>query len=111
MKRISHEAFNRELERIREGLARCGARKAILFGSYARGDYHAGSDVDLVIIKDTDRPFLERSAEVWRHCGSSVTIEPLVYTPAEFARMAREENPFIEQVLREGIAIYEDEPE
>ena len=111
MKRISQQAFNRELDRIRDGLSRYGARKAILFGSYARGDYHAGSDVDLIIIKDTDRPFLERSAEVWRHCGSSLTIEPLVYTPAEFARMTQEQNPLIEQVLREGIAVYEDEPE
>ncbi|MGD2148899.1 MAG: nucleotidyltransferase domain-containing protein [Anaerolineae bacterium] len=111
MKRISRAPFESELETIRKGLKQYGAQKAILFGSYARGDYHAGSDVDLIIIKETDLPFLERSAEVWRECRSSLTIEPLVYTPAEFARMRRENNPFVEQALREGVAIYEQERE
>ena len=30
--------------------------KIILFGSYARGDYTQGSDLDLFIIKDSDEP-------------------------------------------------------
>lgn len=110
MKRISRAAFEAELQALIHCLASYGPQKVILFGSFARGDYHAASDVDLLIIKDTERPFLERSAEVWRCCPSNLLLEPLVYTPAEFQSMQTRENPFILQVLREGITIYESQP-
>jgi len=37
-----------------------GARKAIVFGSVARGSADEWSDLDLVIVADTQRPFLKR---------------------------------------------------
>lgn len=83
------------------------ARKAIVFGSVARGDADAWSDLDLVIITETSRPFLERYRDfegiydVWRR------LDLLVYTPEEFARMQAEGRPFIEHVLREGVVIHE----
>jgi len=40
-------------------------------------------------------------------CDYSIPLEPLVYTPEEFARMCEEGSPFIEQILREGRVIYE----
>jgi len=107
MKRISRQAFEAELDKIREGLRCYGPDKVILFGSFARGDYHAASDVDLLIVKDTGQPFIERSADVWRMCPSELVIEPLVYTPAEFAQMVQQGNPLISTALREGIVIYE----
>jgi hypothetical protein len=40
------------------------------FGSYARGDWGVGSDLDLiVIVRDTDTPF-ERRALTWDECSS-----------------------------------------
>ena len=36
------------------------AEKLILFGSYARGDFNEGSDLDVVLIKDTNRRFIDR---------------------------------------------------
>ena len=107
MQRISQSHFQKELARILVGLHRYHPQKIILFGSFARGDYHAISDVDLLIIKDTERPFTERIGDVLALCDYSIPLEPLVYTPAEFEQMRRENNPFIEQVLREGKIIYE----
>lgn len=83
------------------------ARRAIVFGSVARGEADEWSDLDLVIVTDTARPFLERYRDfegiydVWRR------LDLLVYTPGEFAEMQREERPFIEHVLREGVVIHE----
>ena len=37
-----------------------------MFGSVARGEADELSDIDLVIIKETDRPFLDRLREVAR---------------------------------------------
>ena len=39
------------------------ATKAIVFGSYARGQADEYSDVDLIIVADTDRPFFKRHTE------------------------------------------------
>ena len=83
------------------------ARKAIVFGSVARGDADEWSDLDLVIIADTSRPFLERYRdfesiyEVWRR------LDLLIYTPEEFAEMQAQGRPFIEHVVREGAVIHE----
>jgi predicted nucleotidyltransferase len=111
MQRISQSHFQQELDRILAGLRRYRPRRVILFGSFARGDYHAGSDVDLLIIKETERPFIERIGDVLTLCDYSISLEPLVYTPEEFEQMRRENNPFIEQALREGRVIYESESE
>jgi predicted nucleotidyltransferase len=107
MRRISEQRFREELSRVLAGLRQYHPQKVILFGSFARGDYHAGSDLDLLIIKDTDRPFVERIGDVLAFCDYTIPLEPLVYTPEEFERMREEDNPFIEQVLSEGEVVYE----
>lgn len=109
MRRVSQKCFQKELDRIIEGLHRYRPQRVILFGSFARGDYHALSDVDLLIVKETETPFIERIGQVlalfdWR---DALPIEPLVYTPDELAHMRQVGNPFIERVLTEGIVIYE----
>jgi hypothetical protein len=108
MRRPSRARFEQELRRIVASLERYRPQKAILFGSFARGDYHALSDVDILIVKETETPFVERIGEVlalfdW---PDALPVEPLVYTPMEFERMKREQNPLIERVLAEGIVIY-----
>lgn len=81
--------------------------RVILFGSYARGDIHEGSAVDLLIVKDTDERFTDRIGAVLRLCDFDVTVEPLVYTPAELQRMVERGNDFILTALREGRVVYE----
>ena len=88
-----------------------GARKAIVFGSVARGDADEWSDLDLVIIADTTRPFLERYRDFEGLYDVWPRLDLLIYTPAEFARMREEGRPFIEHVLAEGVVIHEARPE
>jgi len=84
-----------------------GARKAIVFGSVARGDADDWSDLDLVIIADTTRPFLERYRDFEGLYDVWPRLDLLIYTPAEFAQMQEEGRPFIEHVLGEGVVIHE----
>ncbi len=49
MQRMSPEQARAELERILAGVRHYQPQKVILSGSFARGDYHALSDVDLAI--------------------------------------------------------------
>ncbi|MBU7029552.1 MAG: nucleotidyltransferase domain-containing protein [Theionarchaea archaeon] len=81
--------------------------KIILFGSLARGDYHELSDVDMIIIKKTRKRFLERIGDVLLLNDTEMHLECFVYTPEEFSKMIEEENPFIEEVLKSGVVVYE----
>lgn len=47
--------------RIEAPLDEAGARRAVAFGSYVRGEADGYSDLDLVVVLETDRRFLDRA--------------------------------------------------
>lgn len=101
------EILNDIVKRLVEGYA---PQKVILFGSYARGEAEEDSDIDLLIIKDTEKPPLERWQEVkrlLRDCSRRASVSPLVYTSEEIAHRLSVKDFFIEEVLEEGIVLYE----
>ncbi len=87
-------------------------QRAILFGSWATGDASRRSDVDLILVMETDKRFLDRYegilAELTR-VVSAPGVDLLIYTPEELEAMR--DRPFIHRALTEGIVIYESEKE
>jgi uncharacterized protein len=83
------------------------ARKVIAFGSVARGEADALSDLDLIIVADTSRPFLERFKDFAGLYDVWPRLDLLVYTREEFARMVAEDNPLLRQALEEGVVLHE----
>jgi predicted nucleotidyltransferase len=83
------------------------ARKVIVFGSVARGDADAWSDLDLIIVADTARPFFERFKDFAGLYDVCPRLDLLIYTPDEFARMVAEERPLISRALEEGVVLHE----
>ena len=79
-----------------------------MFGSCARGDNHEGSDLDLIIIKDTKDDFFKRLDDVLDCCTGEIGVEPFVYTESEIKRMRQQGNDFIRTALREGKVVYEE---
>lgn len=75
-------------------------KEVYLYGSWAKGEIHEGSDIDLVIIGNFEGRMFERIDQVLGQ--TDLPIEPLVYTPQEFERMRRASNPFIKQVIKTG---------
>lgn len=82
-------------------------KKIIIFGSFARGDYHKGSDLDLIIVGEFKERFIDRIGKIIELNDSDLEIDAMVYTEEEFQKMIKERRPFIEQVLEEGIVVYE----
>jgi len=81
-------ALNRwasEVGRERENIRMIG-----YFGSYARGNWGVGSDLDVVIvIESSQQPFERRGAE-WDTTKLPVPVDLLVYTEEEWRSLARE---------------------
>jgi predicted nucleotidyltransferase len=95
-----------ELKRLIPEIVKFGVEKIILFGSLNSGDVHKSSDIDLIIIKRTEKKFFERLDELYNYLNPKVSIDIFVYTPEEFEKM-KEENSFIKLALKKGKVIYE----
>ena len=96
-----------ELTRIVERLVSDGAERVVLYGSYARGDFHADSDVDLLIVKETDERFIDRIASALAITGAKIPVEPVVYTHAELDQMRARHSGLLSDVERDGKVLYE----
>ena len=76
------------------------------FGSYARGDWGVGSDLDLIVILDTsDAPFGQRSL------GSDilnipVSVDLLIYTADEWRSLENLNTKFYKTMMEEAVWVY-----
>lgn len=88
-------------------LAASGAERAVAFGSWAAGTADGYSDLDLVVVLETDLPRLERGrllAELIE--ALPVAVDLLVYTPEEFTRGIAAKIGVFDAIAREGATIY-----
>ena len=100
-----------EFKRLQASLAPIFRRnevfKAVLFGSAVRDTETKKSDIDLMIVMETDKRFFDRYdafdeiSEIMR--GTSVDL--LIYTPQELENISH--RSFIRKILSEGKTIYE----
>ncbi len=75
--------------------------KVVLFGSYAKGNYTVGSDIDLLIVyRGEARP--DAYASVKRTL-TLPRLEPHLYTQAEYQALSET----LEKMTRDGIVLYE----
>jgi predicted nucleotidyltransferase len=79
----------------------------VLFGSQARGDHSKHSDVDLIVVTDTDKdPFIvagELHAALGYH---EFDVDLVVMTPARFRTRRGRFDPFIHDVLAQGRVLH-----
>lgn len=89
-------------------LARSGARAAYLFGSHARGDADAHSDIDVIVVAPTGKPFVERFRDYLPAIiAAGVGVDLFVYTPEEFEALKEEGRPFLTHALENARLVYE----
>ena len=100
------ERLKQELDRIIPDIISLGVEKIILFGSLSNDTVHASSDIDLIIVKNTEKRFIDRLDEFYSIINPRVAIDILVYTPEEFEGM-KESNQFIRFALKNGKVLYE----
>jgi len=98
-------------EIVRRLVASLDPDKIVLFGSRARGDSDAHSDIDLLIVKASQEPRHKRVGRAHRALiGLGIPVDILWYTPEEAAACSRLRQHVASRALREGQVLYEREP-
>jgi len=64
-----------------------GVRQVMVFGSMAAGTVSAWSDLDVMVVQQTEQPCVERAAALARLVRPQVGIQFLVYTPEELREL------------------------
>lgn len=88
----------------------------ILFGSRARGDHRADSDIDLLVITPDDADakswFINASAAAYRkldeHGGLRIGVDVVQLSASRFAYCRRAKNHVAGQALRDGVIVSEE---
>ena len=100
--------LEKELERYLDILIReYRPQKVLLFGSLASGTPREGSDIDIIVVKETDKRFWDRLADVIRLLNPTEAVDILVYTPEEFEELCRDRLFFQEEILKKAKVVYE----
>ena len=83
-----------ELARLVEELPPLGVQRLYATGAFARGDVHADTPLEVVVVHPTEEPFHRRPDFFVDHLRPRLQTRFLVYTPEEFAALA-EQDPLL----------------
>jgi len=92
---------------VEQIVSRFHPQKVILFGSHAYGAPTPDSDVDLLVVMETDENPLRTAGRVSAAIAHPFPIDILVETPSYFAEALAENDLFETKVMREGTVLYE----
>ena len=104
------ESYN-EIDHIKKLLLpvfkQTNTEKVYLFGSLARGTQTRKSDIDLMIICQTNKRFFDRfeDYEKIHKILSDRSVDMLIYTNDELSKISH--RAFIKGILEEGVVLYE----
>ncbi len=86
---------------IKEGIK---VEKAVIFGSYAKGNYHVDSDIDVLIIsKHFGKNRVKEGQELFKRTRFiDARIEPIPVSKKEYEEG---DNSFINDIKKYGIAV------
>ena len=83
-------------------------QQIILFGSHAYGHPQPWSDVDLLVVLESDKHPVEVSQEILQALPPIlVSVEIVVRSPRALQRRIELEDPFIKEITERGKVLYE----
>jgi len=81
--------------------------RIVLFGSYAYGQPCPESDVDLLVVMDTDIRGTAQAVRILQQVEHHFGLDVIVRTPANFARRLALGDPFLREIVDRGEVMYE----
>ena len=85
----------------------CNPKAIIIFGSVTKGTSGENSDLDIMVILDTEMTYYERTLAVRKSIGvTSIPIDILVFTPEEVETGRLDKGSIISEILNTGKVVY-----
>jgi predicted nucleotidyltransferase len=82
-------------------------QRVILFGSYAHGTPTKDSDVDLLVVMETDENPMHVAGLISAAIDHPFPLDILVITPSDLEEYLNEKAVFATQVITKGVVLYE----
>ncbi len=102
---IDSDKINEVVSRI---VTKFNPDKIILFGSYARGIPNDDSDLDLLIVQDTDLPMHKRGYDIRMSLiGTMMPFDILIFTESEFNQEMHKDSSFLNSAMKNSKVLYE----
>ena len=100
----------KQIEQIKDKIvSEFHPNKIILFGSYAHDNATENSDLDLLIVQESNLSRHSRAISVRKLLrGSGFPIDVIVFTEEEIERWSSVSNAFITQIVNNGKVLYSD---
>jgi len=77
--------------------------EAYIFGSFNNHNFNRFSDIDLLLVSDTAKPFVERGLDFSDIQDMVPATDILIYTPGEFRKIMSEEPAGFWKSVRESM--------
>jgi HEPN domain-containing protein/predicted nucleotidyltransferase len=103
--RVPPEAIQAVVDHIAQNF---NPEKIILFGSYAYSQPKPWSDVDLLVVLETDDP-KQKQKEIALSFHAPFGLDILVWTPQEIAQRIPQGDFFLREIMTKGKVLYEQE--
>lgn len=103
------------IQKIRKFSSEVGRKfrpeKILLFGSHAYGNPTSDSDVDILVIISFEGKNPEKATEIWLETKPDFPVDVMVRKPEEIKRRLALGDPFVQEILKKGIPLYESDSE
>lgn len=104
-RRVSKRQIQWVVDRLVEALR---PEKIILFGSYAYGKPTRDSDVDMLVIMESDKRWPARTTDAYRAVrDKTFPMDLIVRTPDEMAQRLDIGDYFVQEIVERGKTVYE----
>ncbi len=100
---VSREQLEQLSQRIAQEFR---PERIVLFGSYAYGEPHAGSDVDLLVVLPFEGSSLRKSLEILERVNPSFPVDLIVRSPEDTERRLQQGDPLIREALGRGQELF-----
>jgi predicted nucleotidyltransferase len=87
-------------------LNHCDPELIFLFGSVAKGTARYGSDIDILVVMETDEKPIKRGMDILDDIDVDTSVDLIVMTPREFSRFREDPSSFTSHILSSGRIVY-----
>ena len=92
---------------VQELVSKFNPEKVILFGSFAYGKPSKSSDVDLLVVMETNLRPIEQEVIIRKTIGRNFPLDLIVITPSMLRKREKMGDVFIKTILKKGRILYE----